>query len=128
MLNLFLFYFFFTLFSIVSLKILSDIIKVNTHLKTKPKTLPLLLGRKRAAKIVFIFSVFLFYYTIVIINGLKENTIYFYFCIFFITLPLLYFMIKLWVANKEKDFIKLRYFIKFVLFFGMLSVIFLVIN
>jgi 4-hydroxybenzoate polyprenyltransferase len=94
-------------------------------------TLPIAFGTKNTAKLVFGLS---FIPIILILNyinsnlfsaGLLYGTVY---GIVFILAPLLYFTIKIWSATKTKDFHHLSTVLKWILFFGILSIVVISLN
>lgn len=105
-------------------ELIKDIEDVNGDLKIKAKTLPIIIGRKRAANIAFFFS---FLLLVICIRGLlvlQKNTGILLYSIIFIILPLLFFLYKLWSAKSKKDFTLLSNLLKIILFFGILSMLF----
>jgi 4-hydroxybenzoate polyprenyltransferase len=105
-------------------ELIKDIEDVNGDLKIKAKTLPIIIGRKRAANIAFFFS---FLLLVICIRGLlvlQKNTVILLYSIIFIILPLLFFLYKLWSAKSKKDFTLLSNLLKIILFFGILSMLF----
>lgn len=105
-------------------ELIKDIEDVNGDLKIKAKTLPIIIGRKRATDIVFFFSCLLFLICIRGLMVLQKNTSILLYCIVFIVLPLLFFLFKLWSAKAKKDFTLLSNLLKIILFFGILSMLF----
>jgi 4-hydroxybenzoate polyprenyltransferase len=94
-------------------------------------TLPIVFGVKRTTKLVFGLS---FIPVILILNyinsnlfsaGLLYGTV---FGIVFILAPLLYFTIKIWSAKKPKEFHHLSTVLKWILFFGILSIVAINLN
>jgi 4-hydroxybenzoate polyprenyltransferase len=92
-------------------------------------TLPIVFGTPKTTKLVFGLS---FIPLILIVNYINTNL--FHYNLFFSTLygivfvlaPLIYFTIKIWSATNKKDFHHLSALLKWILFFGILSI--LVIN
>ena len=87
------------------------------------KTLPIALGKSRTNKIAFgiglIPVIFLVYY---IYTYLFETTGAVVYALLLLLAPLLYFQINIWDAKRKKDYTKLSLVLKFVLFFGLLSI------
>lgn len=92
-------------------------------------TLPIALGKSRTARIVSgltcipIFS--LLYYINTYLFELLFTTIY---LLFFIAGPLFYFMIKMWTAKSKREFRILSLLLKWILFFGIFSVVVISLN
>ena len=94
-------------------------------------TLPIVLGVKRTAKLVFVLS---FIPIILIVNyiisnlftaGLIYGTVY---GLFFTLAPLIYFTIQIWLAQTTQDFHHLSTVLKWILFFGILSIVVISLN
>jgi len=90
------------------------------------KTLPIVLGKKRTNKLLFIIGilpvVFLVYY---IYQSLFENIWAVVYALLLLVAPLLFFLINIWTAEKKSEFTKLSLILKLVLFFGLISIAFL---
>ena len=92
-------------------------------------TLPTIFGIKNTTKIIFALSFIpilcVFYYIkeYLLPGNLIVSTLY---GLIFIASPLLYFSVNIWAAKEPKDFHHLSAILKWVLFFGILSI--LVIN
>ena len=106
-------------------EIVKDLEDVNGDYNQGMNTLPIVFGIKRTTKLVFILSFIptlcLGYYInfYVFASGLLLSTIY---ALAFILAPLLYFTIKIWSAKKQSDFHHLSLVLKWILFFGILSI------
>jgi 4-hydroxybenzoate polyprenyltransferase len=94
-------------------------------------TLPIFFGTKNTIKLVFGLS---FIPVILILNyinanlfssGLLYGTV---FGLVFILAPLLYFTSNIWFATKTKDFHHLSTVLKWILFFGILSIVVISLN
>ena len=124
-------HFFFTMIIYISFSVLTNVIReiikdiedINGDLKIKAKTLPIVLGRKRASKVAFFFSAVLLVVLLVVLQSLKEEYLLLFYGLIFILLPLLYFMYKLWISKTKKDFSKLSNLMKLIMLFGILSMI-----
>jgi len=90
------------------------------------KTLPIVLGKNRTNKLLFIIGilpvVFLVYY---IYQSLFENIWAVVYALLLLVAPLLFFLINIWTAEKKSEFTKLSLILKLVLFFGLISIAFL---
>ncbi len=117
-------YSFFAFLATLIREIIKDIEDVDGDLKLNAKTLPIVIGRKRASRVAFFFSAILIFFLITIIKTGKNNVVFFSYATVFLLLPLFYFMYKLWFAKSKKDFTLLSNLLKIILFFGILSMIF----
>ena len=94
-------------------------------------TLPIAFGTKKTSKLVFGLS---FIPVILILNYINSNlfsaNLFFatVFGLVFILAPLLYFTIKIWSANNQRDFHHLSTVLKWILFFGILSIVVISLN
>lgn len=116
-------YSFFAFLTTFIREIIKDIEDINGDLKIKAKTLPILIGRKRASKVAFFFSAVLLVFLLVILQYIKNDTLLLIYGIVFILLPLLYFMFRLWFSNSKKDFSELSNQMKVIMLFGILSML-----
>ncbi|MCB7480422.1 geranylgeranylglycerol-phosphate geranylgeranyltransferase [Christiangramia sediminis] len=87
------------------------------------KTLPIVLGKKRTNRILFVAALlplgFLIYY---IYQYLFENVSAVVYALFLLVAPLLFFLVNIWTAQKKSEFTRLSLILKFVLFFGLISI------
>lgn len=110
-------------------EITKDLEDLQGDSKQGIRTLAVVLGIQKTSKLLFIISfvpiIALLYYTnsYLIPNHLIPATIY---SLLFVLGPLIYFSIKIWNAQSKTDFSHLSNLLKWILFFGILSV--LVIN
>lgn len=109
-------------------EIIKDIEDINGDIKISAKTLPILLGRQRAAKIAFYLSCLLFFILIIVLQFLNNYYLFLSYGILLIFIPLLYFLYKLWIAKSKRDFSMLSSLMKFIMFFGILSMLLFCIN
>ena len=117
-------YIVFAVFVTLIRELIKDIEDTNGDLKIKAKTLPIIIGRKRAANVVFFLSCFLWVSCIQVLSVLQKSNGIFSYWIIFVLSPLVFFLYKLWFANSKKDFTFLSNFLKIILFFGILSMLF----
>ena len=95
------------------------------------RTLAIALGTKKTGKLLFLISfapiLALLYYTnsYLIPNHLIPAAIY---SLLFVLGPLLYFSIKIWNAQSKTDFTHLSKLLKWILFFGILSILVITLN
>lgn len=110
-------------------EIVKDLEDVNGDYNQGMSTLPIVLGISRTAKITFGLSFIPILVILVYINTylipLLYATIYMF---LFVLGPLFYFMIKIWTAKKQKEFHNLSLLLKWILFFGILSVLVISLN
>ncbi len=110
-------------------EIVKNLRDTNTDYNNGISTLPIVLGKERAAKIVFIFTLIpvglLVYYANTYIINLLWALIY---GLLFILGPLVYFLIKIWGAKTHKEFNHLAFILKLVLIFTALSITVITFN
>lgn len=112
-------------------EIVKDLEDFNGDKQQEMKTLAIVLGIQKTTKLVFILSfvpiIALLYYVnnYLVSNNLIIATIY---SLLFILGPLLYFSIKIWTATSKKDFTILSKVLKWILFFGILSILIITLN
>jgi 4-hydroxybenzoate polyprenyltransferase len=110
-------------------EIVKDMEDVNGDYNQGMNTLPITLGVSRTGKVVFglgiIVTLILLWYTN---TYLMNNHLYYavIYALLFVVAPMIFFIIKIWNAKSKKDFHLLSSVLKWVIFFGILSV--LVIN
>lgn len=109
-------------------EIIKDIEDINGDLKIKAKTLPIVIGRKRAAKVAFFFGAILFLFLLIVLQSLKNEVVFLVYGAIFIILPLLYFLYKLWIAESKKDFSYLSNLMKIIMLFGIVSMLLFTVN
>lgn len=104
-------------------EIVKDQQDINGDCNAGYKTLPIVLGKKRTNKILFLIGLlplgFLVYY---IYQYLFENTYAVVYTLFLLVGPLLIFQVNIWTAKKKTDYTRLSLILKVVLFFGLLSI------
>ena len=116
-------YAFFAFFTTLIREIVKDIEDVNGDLKIKAKTLPIVIGRKRASKVAFLFSCILLFFLFLTLLFFRTNDLFLGYGMLFMVIPLLFFMRKLWVSQSKKDFYVLSTLLKFIMLSGILSMI-----
>jgi len=112
-------------FSITLLReIVKDIADINGDKNAGLKTLPIILGRRRAAKIVFFLTVLLLtgivWFMYDFLYDQKIRMLYF---LIAIVGPLLYFCIKTFEARTRNDFLTLSGILKIIIFTGICSML-----
>lgn len=106
-------------------ELVKDIEDVDGDHKIGMQTLPIVLGRERATKIVFLLSfipLFLIVYY-VITNLFKQQLLVGYFLVTVIA-PMIYITIKLFSADQKSHYSHISLIIKLVMLTGMLSILF----
>lgn len=110
-------------------EIVKDLEDVNGDYNSGMNTLPIALGVARTSQIVFWMSLIpigcLLYYIHSYIFQLMMATLY---SLLFIVAPLIYFTIKMWSATTQKHFAHLSTVLKWVMFFGILSITVITLN
>ncbi len=112
-------------------EIVKDLQDIEGDLDQGMNTLPIAFGVKRTAKLVFVLSfipiICIIYYinTNLFASGLMYATVY---GLVFILAPLLYFSTNIWTANQTQEFHHLSTVLKWILFFGILSIVVISLN
>ena len=105
-------------------EIVKDIQDINGDKQGGLNTLPIAIGRKRAATIVFwlgvLTTLFVIVYMYISIYNIKTLLLYF---LIAVLAPLFYFCIQSWNAKKTKDFALLSNLLKLIMFLGMCSLL-----
>lgn len=105
-------------------EITKDIEDIDGDYKAGMNTLPIVIGRERATKVLFVLSLIplfaIAYYTI---YSLYKNQIAVIYFLLFIIGPLLYISIKTFSATTKKDHHHISNMLKLVMLFGMLSLL-----
>lgn len=105
-------------------EIIKDIEDIDGDSKTEIKTLPVVIGKKRATILVFILSLIpLFAVTYYVVTYLYKQQIAVVYFLVFIIAPLLYFTIKSISAKSNRELHQLSNIIKGVMLFGVLSLL-----
>lgn len=104
-------------------EIVKDIQDIDGDHKLNMRTLPIVLGRKRASDIAFVFTIIfiagLIYYIITFL--FKQQAIVVYF-LFLVVAPLIFAAIKLFTAETQNDYKLISNLLKIVMFTGILSI------
>lgn len=110
-------------------EIVKDIEDVDGDYNQGMNTLPIVIGKSRTAKIVFGLSfiplLLILHYIYNYLFGLVFVTLY---LLFFVVGPLLYFALKMWTAKTKKEFHNLSFLLKWILLFGILSIVVISLN
>jgi 4-hydroxybenzoate polyprenyltransferase len=112
-------------------EIIKDLEDINGDSNQGMKTLPIVLGSKRTSKLVFalsfipIISLLVYIKNYFMANNLQFAALY---SIVFVLAPLIYFSIKSWESKNKKHFHKLSILLKWILLFGILSIVIITLN
>ncbi len=112
-------------------EIVKDLQDVNGDSKEEMNTLPVVFGVNRTTKLVFglsfipIICIVYYIHTNLFNSGLIYATLY---GLVFILAPLFYFSVKIWSAKQTHDFYHLSRILKWILFFGILSIAVISLN
>lgn len=105
-------------------EIVKDLQDINGDKKGGIKTLPIVLGRKRSIGVVSILSMFFTFGIIFYMyEFLYDHELLMLYFLFGIVAPLLYFCIKAWSAENNKDYTFLSKLLKIVMFLGICSLL-----
>ncbi len=119
----------FTFFLNFIREIVKDLEDVDGDYNQGMNTLPIAIGKSRTAKIVFGLSfipiLFMLYYINKYLLELVFTTVY---LLLFVVGPLFYFTVKIWTAKSKKEFNVLSLLLKWILLFGILSVVVISLN
>lgn len=89
------------------------------------KTLPILLGAGRTAKLIFVLLLVAVGFVVLYVNNhLMQNDLYYatIYGLVLVLAPLLYLAVKSWDAKSTADFHHLSAVLKWIIFFGILSI------
>ncbi len=110
-------------------EIIKDIEDIDGDYNQGMNTLPIVVGKSITSKIVlglsFIPLFIIIYYINKYLLDLVWVTIY---MLLFVCGPLVFFIIKMWTAKSKKEFHVLSLVLKWILFFGILSVVVISLN
>lgn len=110
-------------------EIVKDLEDVDGDYNQGMNTLPIAIGIGRTSKIVFALSFIPVLAILFYINNylfqLQFATIY---LLLFVLGPLLFFTLKIWTAKTKNDFHKLSLLLKWILLFGIISIVVITIN
>ncbi|WP_413998559.1 geranylgeranylglycerol-phosphate geranylgeranyltransferase [Flavobacterium sp. W1B] len=112
-------------------EIVKDLEDINGDSSQGMKTLAIILGTNKASKLIFALGLFpivlLLNYVnnYFVTNNLLIASIY---AFLFVLAPLIYFNIKIWTAKTKNDFKALSLLLKWILLFGILSIVIITLN
>jgi 4-hydroxybenzoate polyprenyltransferase len=111
-------------FSLTLLReIIKDIEDIKGDYAAQMKTLPIVLGINRTSKIAFFISSVVFVSLVFITKDLLNNLYFAIYGALFVYLPFLWYLSKLWMATTSEQFKRLSLLLKWIMFFGILSIL-----
>jgi 4-hydroxybenzoate polyprenyltransferase len=109
--------------------LLNDLKNTDIDYNEGLNTLPIAIGKERAAKVAFAFGIVAAGMILYYINAhLKELLLAMGYLLLFILGPLIYFLINIWSAKTTKQYAALEIVLKTILFFTALSVLVITLN
>lgn len=108
-------------------EVIKDIEDINGDYNMKMKTLPIIIGVKRARNFSIFLSFIFFILTVLTIKSLIDENeyIFSFYAIVCILLPTCYFIYRAWYAESKSEFKLLSKTLKLIMLFGILSMLFL---
>lgn len=104
-------------------EIIKDIEDIKGDYAAKMKTLPIVFGINRTSKVAFFISIIIFISFVFMTKDLLENLYYAIYGVLFVFLPFLWYLSKLWVASSSEQFKQLSLLLKWIMFFGIISML-----
>lgn len=110
-------------------EIVKDIEDMDGDYNQRMSTLPIIIGKSRTIKIVLGLSLISLFLLLFYINKyLFSLVLVTIFMLVFVVAPLLFFIVKIWNANSQKEFYNLSMLLKWILFFGIVSILIISLN
>lgn len=112
-------------------EIVKDMEDVDGDYNQGMNTLPIAVGLNRSSKVAFglglIATLILLWY---INNYLMDNKLYFavIYALLFVVAPMIFFVTKIWTAKTKQEFHLLSTVLKWLIFFGILSILIVTLN
>ncbi len=112
-------------------EIIKDLQDIEGDKEEDMKTMPIILGQNKTKKIAFVLlllpTLYLFYYlnNYLFANDLYYGTLY---LIVFVIAPLIFCLFKIWTAKEKFDYQQISTFLKWIIFFGILSIAVITLN
>lgn len=112
-------------------EIVKDLEDIDGDTNQGMKTLAIALGIAKTTKLIFalglvsIVALFVYTKTYFVNNNLFIATLYSF---MFVLAPLIFFTIKIWTAKSKEEFRTLSILLKWILFFGILSIVIITLN
>lgn len=112
-------------------EIVKDLEDFNGDKELQMNTLPIYFGKEKTTKIVFALSFIPILLVLFYINNYLLKYHLFpsiAYTLVFVLAPLIFFTIKIWNAKNKNDYKTLSKFLKWILFFGIISIVILTLN
>jgi 4-hydroxybenzoate polyprenyltransferase len=112
-------------------EIVKDMEDIDGDYNQGMSTLPIAIGLNRTGKVVFVLGILATLLLLLYINDYFMNSKLYFVVIYsllFIISPLVFFCVKIWSAKEKKDFSFLSMLLKWVIFFGILSIGIITLN
>lgn len=112
-------------------EIVKDMEDVDGDYNQGMSTLPIALGIKRTSKVIFTFAIIATLVLLWYINGfLMDYSLYYAaaYALVFVVSPMIFFIVKIWSAKSKSEFHLLSTVLKWVIFFGILSILVITLN
>ncbi|MGV3696667.1 geranylgeranylglycerol-phosphate geranylgeranyltransferase [Flavobacterium sp.] len=112
-------------------EIVKDMEDVDGDYNQGMSTLPIAIGVSRTSKVVFVLATFSTIILLFYINAnLMETQLYYavIYALLFVVAPLIFFLVKIWSASKKEEYRLLSSVLKWIIFFGILSVLVITLN
>lgn len=121
-------YMFFSFLTTLIREIIKDIEDIKGDKVINAKTLPIVLGRKRANRVALGCSILLILMLIIILKDFLDTPLFLSYGLILILTPTLYFSYKLFKAETKKDYHFLSNLMKIIMLFGILSMLLFKLN
>jgi 4-hydroxybenzoate polyprenyltransferase len=110
-------------------EIVKDLEDIDGDYNQGMSTLPIAIGKSRTIKIVLGLSLISLFLLLFYINKYLFSLLFVtLFLLVFVIAPLLFFIIKIWNAKSQKEFYNLSMLLKWILFFGIVSILVISLN
>lgn len=112
-------------------EIIKDIEDIKGDTLQEMKTLPILIGVSKTSKIAFVLLLvpvlYLFYY---VKSNLFDNNLLYavFYMIALVIAPMIICLIKIWNAKEKSDYTQISKLLKWIIFFGILSIAVITLN
>lgn len=112
-------------------EIIKDMEDVDGDYNQGMSTLPIVLGISRTSKVIFGLGILATLILLWYINTyLMDNRLYFavIYGLIFVVSPMVFFLVKIWNARTKEEFHLISTILKWIIFFGILSVLVITLN
>lgn len=112
-------------------EIVKDMEDIEGDYNQGMSTLPIAIGNAKASKVAFTLGILLSIVLLWFINGyLMDYSLYFavIYALVFVLSPMIFFLVKIWNAKKKEEFHLLSTVLKWIIFFGILSILVITLN